>query len=65
MHCWNCHRAIPDTAKMCAHCEAPVMEEPTADELEGLAPAPWCERTCISTDRSWRISSRKTPVVPA
>jgi hypothetical protein len=34
MRCWNCNRDIPPTAKACVHCEAPVMEEPTAEEME-------------------------------
>jgi hypothetical protein len=34
MRCWNCRRAIPETAKICVHCEARVGEEPTAEELE-------------------------------
>jgi hypothetical protein len=34
MRCLNCHHDIPDTAKICAHCEAPVMEEPTEEEME-------------------------------
>src|SRR5438105_11565337 len=34
MRCLNCNRDISETAKICAHCEAPVMEEPTAEEME-------------------------------
>jgi hypothetical protein len=34
MRCLNCNRELPETAKICAHCEAPVMEEPTAEEME-------------------------------
>jgi hypothetical protein len=34
MRCFNCNREIPDTAKICGHCEAPVMEAPTAEEME-------------------------------
>ena len=34
MRCLNCNREIPETATLCAHCEAPVMEEPTAEEME-------------------------------
>jgi hypothetical protein len=33
MRCFNCNRDIPDTAKICAHCETPVVEAPTADEM--------------------------------
>jgi hypothetical protein len=33
MRCLNCKREIPNTAKICMHCEAPVMEGPTEDEL--------------------------------
>jgi hypothetical protein len=34
MHCFNCLREIPDTAAICVHCEAPVMPEPTAEEMD-------------------------------
>ncbi|HEV3118977.1 MAG TPA: hypothetical protein VGY58_18130 [Gemmataceae bacterium] len=34
MRCLNCNREISETAKICAHCEASVMEEPTAEEME-------------------------------
>ena len=34
MHCWNCNHEIPETATNCVHCEAVVMPEPTAEELE-------------------------------
>jgi hypothetical protein len=37
MHCWNCNRTLPETAKVCGHCEAPVMEEPTVEEMEAAA----------------------------
>jgi hypothetical protein len=28
----NCHREIPETAKICLHCEAPIVPAPTAEE---------------------------------
>jgi len=34
MRCLNCNREIPDKAKMCGHCEAPVIEPPTPEEME-------------------------------
>jgi len=34
MRCLNCNRTIPQEAKVCAHCEAPITDEPTAEELE-------------------------------
>jgi hypothetical protein len=34
MKCLNCNREIPKKAKICAHCEAPVMPEPSAEEME-------------------------------
>jgi hypothetical protein len=34
MKCWNCQREIPETAKICVHCEEPVMPEPSAEEME-------------------------------
>jgi hypothetical protein len=34
MNCWSCNRPIPETATICAHCEAPVMPEPTPEEWE-------------------------------
>jgi hypothetical protein len=37
MHCWNCQREIPETAKACVHCEAPVEPEPTPDEMKAAA----------------------------
>jgi hypothetical protein len=37
MRCWNCNREIPRQAKVCVHCEAPVMEEPTEEEMQGAA----------------------------
>ena len=34
MRCMNCKRDIPETAKICSHCEAPVMAEPSPEEIE-------------------------------
>ncbi len=34
MRCWNCNREIPEAAKVCVHCEAPVGAEPSAEEME-------------------------------
>lgn len=34
MRCWNCNREMPATATACAHCESPVMPEPSAEEFE-------------------------------
>ena len=43
--CWNCQKAIPETAERCPHCESEVEVEPTEDEealvqnaLSGMAP---------------------------
>jgi hypothetical protein len=32
MQCLNCGKSIPDTAKICQFCEAPVAEAPTKEE---------------------------------
>ena len=37
MRCWNCNREILETAKACSHCEAPVMPEPTTEEIEAAS----------------------------
>jgi hypothetical protein len=34
MRYWNCNREILQKAKVCAHCEAPVMAEPTMEEMQ-------------------------------
>src|SRR5690349_7447779 len=34
MRCLNCNRDIPDTAKICGHCETLVVEPPTEEEME-------------------------------
>jgi hypothetical protein len=34
MRCLNCNRNMPESAKACPHCEAPVMPEPTFEEME-------------------------------
>jgi hypothetical protein len=34
MRCRNCNRELPPQAKVCGHCEAPVAEEPTREEME-------------------------------
>ena len=33
MQCPNCKREIPETAKVCKHCEAAVVPEPTREEM--------------------------------
>ena len=33
MECWNCLRKVPQGAKVCPHCETPLAEEPSAEEL--------------------------------
>jgi hypothetical protein len=37
MLCWSCRKEIPETAKLCPHCEAAVEEEPTPEELDAAA----------------------------
>lgn len=34
MRCWNCQKEIPQGAKACLHCEAPVQSMPTEEELK-------------------------------
>ena len=34
MRCQNCHEEIPDTAKACFRCEAPVVPAPTKEETD-------------------------------
>jgi hypothetical protein len=34
MKCLNCSQEIPDKAKLCPHCEAPIMDEPSAEEMQ-------------------------------
>jgi hypothetical protein len=36
MLCSNCHREIPETAKVCQYCEASVERKPTEEELEAV-----------------------------
>jgi hypothetical protein len=36
MRCWNCNKKIPDDAKLCKHCEAPVSEAPTEEEMKAV-----------------------------
>lgn len=36
MQCWNCGKNIPDAAKACKFCEAPVEPEPTEEEVEAV-----------------------------
>jgi hypothetical protein len=59
MRCLNCNRDIPNNAKICAHCEAPVMPAPSAEEMEAaralleqLPPdvAAELERTVLDSD---------------
>jgi hypothetical protein len=33
MRCWNCNKVLAAEAKVCAHCEAPVLPEPSEDEM--------------------------------
>lgn len=37
MRCWNCNHEMPDTAKVCAHCEASMMPEISAEEMQMAA----------------------------
>lgn len=34
MLCWSCGKELPEDAKQCKHCEAPVEPEPTPEEME-------------------------------
>lgn len=34
MICQNCQKQIPDKAKVCLYCEAPVEPEPTQEEMD-------------------------------
>jgi hypothetical protein len=34
VRCWNCGKDIPDGAKACKFCEAPVQPEPSAEEMD-------------------------------
>ncbi len=36
MRCWNCNQELPDKAKVCEFCEAPVEDEPTEEEEEAV-----------------------------
>lgn len=36
MQCWNCGKSIPDAARACKFCEAPVELEPTEEEIEAV-----------------------------
>ena len=36
MRCWNCNQEMPDKAKVCGFCEAPVEDEPTEEEEEAV-----------------------------
>jgi len=36
MRCWNCNREIPQGAKVCSSCEAPVEPPPTPEELDAV-----------------------------
>ncbi len=36
MHCWNCGKQIPDTARACKFCEAPAEPEPVEEEIEAV-----------------------------
>ncbi len=36
MQCLNCGKTIPDTAKICRFCEAPVEEGPTREEEQAI-----------------------------
>ncbi len=37
MQCFNCRKDIPDDAKACKFCEAPVEDPPTDEEMELVA----------------------------
>lgn len=34
MRCRNCYREVPDSARACIHCEAPIGPKMTGEELE-------------------------------
>jgi hypothetical protein len=36
MLCWSCRKEIPETAKLCPHCEAEVEDEPAADDVAAV-----------------------------
>ncbi|MBI3410099.1 MAG: zinc ribbon domain-containing protein [Planctomycetes bacterium] len=37
MRCINCNRELPENAKVCGHCEAPVMPAPGEGEMQFVA----------------------------
>jgi hypothetical protein len=37
MRCFNCHSELPENAKVCARCEAAVIEKPSEEEMEAAA----------------------------
>jgi hypothetical protein len=37
MRCWNCGKDMPDTAKVCPHCERSVKKRPTQEEMDAVA----------------------------
>ncbi|HLN32365.1 MAG TPA: hypothetical protein VK395_31845 [Gemmataceae bacterium] len=37
MRCFNCNSELPKDAKACPRCEAPVMDEPSEEEMETVA----------------------------
>jgi hypothetical protein len=36
MQCLNCGKTIPDTAKICQFCDAPVVQRPTREEEQAV-----------------------------
>jgi len=36
MKCWNCLREAPPGTKFCPHCETPLTEEPSAEEIAAV-----------------------------
>jgi hypothetical protein len=36
MLCWNCGRKVPDTAKVCKHCEADLSDAPGEEEMAAV-----------------------------
>jgi hypothetical protein len=36
MKCWNCLKALPETAQACPFCEAAVEDEPTPEEMAAV-----------------------------
>src|SRR5437879_4908627 len=39
MKCWNCMQEAPQGAAYCPHCETPLTEEPSAEEIAAVQEA--------------------------